>query len=121
MERADHGDLQRAILNIVWQCESCTVREVHEELASKRKIAYTTVLTVMTRLTERGELRRETRGNVGVFSPVRSEDPKAAGQLVDQLLGRFGAVAVSAFVARAKSQPELYQALRQGLDARDDD
>jgi predicted transcriptional regulator len=118
--RADHGDLQRAILAIVWRRERCTVREVHEELSTSRKIAYTTVLTVMTRLAERGQLRREVRGNRGVFSPVRSKDTKAAGQLVDQLLGRFGSVAVAAFVARTKDQPDLYRELLESLEVEDD-
>ena len=120
MERADHGELQQAILEIAWQREKCTVREVHSDLSQRRQIAYTTVLTVMTRLAERGLLTRETRGNLGVFSPVRSDDPKAAGQLVDQLLRRFGAVAVAAFVSRARSQPELYEALKERVGGDED-
>lgn len=111
MERAEHGDLQRAILSIIWRRGSCTVREIHDELSSDRTIAYTTVLTVMTRLSERGTLKREKRGNMGVFSPATSKDPQAAGQLVDQLIGRFGTVGVSEFVERTRAEPELFDAL----------
>ena len=115
MARADHGDLQTLILSIVLKRGSCTVREVHGELSESREIAYTTVLTVMSRLVERGVLARETRGNTGVFSPARSNDRKAASQIVEQLLGRYGAVAVNEFVAQAEAEPELYDALSKLL------
>lgn len=111
MQRADHGELQAAILSVVLKRGSCTVRDVHQELSEKRTIAYTTVLTVMTRLAERGVLSRETRGNAGLFSPARSTDRTAAGRLVEQLLGRYGAIAVGEFVSQARSEPELYKAL----------
>ena len=113
MQRADHGELQSSILSIALRRGSCTVRDVHGELSETRDIAYTTVLTVMTRLSERGVLSRETRGNAGVFTPARSDDRKAAGQVVEQLLGRYGAVAVNEFVQQARSEPELYEALME--------
>lgn len=120
MARADHGELQQSVLNIVWLRDTCTVRQVHELLSRERPVAYTTVLTVMTRLVERGLLQREARGNVGVFKPVRSDDPAAAGRLVDQLIGRYGTVGVTEFVARARAHPELHDALRRVLENDDE-
>jgi predicted transcriptional regulator len=118
--RADHGELQRDVIAVVLRLGRCTVRQVHTELAPTRPLAYTTVLTVMTRLAERGVLRRDTEGKAGVFSAATSSDRVAAGLMVDQLLSRFGYVAVAEFVARAKHDPELTDQLRQLLSEETD-
>ena len=117
--RADHGQLQSQVMDIVRECRPCTVRDVHEILCERREVAYTTVLTVMSRLSERGLLERSKVGKAGVFTIAHSDDPDAASKVVEQLLGRFGAVAVSQFVAHAKDDPELIAQLRQLVDADD--
>ena len=45
-----------AIMKVVWQLEKCTVREVYETLREQRAIAYTTVMTMMNILEEKGYL-----------------------------------------------------------------
>jgi predicted transcriptional regulator len=114
--RAEHGQLQQEVLAAVIELGECTVRQVHERIGERRPVAYTTVLTVMSRLAERGVLQRERRGNVGVFAPAASSDSNAAGQLVDQLIARFGAVGVSEFVERAQAHPELMRQLQDLID-----
>jgi predicted transcriptional regulator len=44
------GSLEADILAVVWQQERTTVRDVYETLRERRKIAYTTVMTVMNNL-----------------------------------------------------------------------
>jgi predicted transcriptional regulator len=114
--RAEHGELQSRVLAVVRERGQCTVRDVHESLSSGRAVAYTTVLTVMSRLVERGLLARTREGKAGVFSIAVSNDSEAAGQVVEQLLGRFGTVAVSEFVAHAKDDPALLAELRRLVD-----
>ena len=64
------GSLETAILDVFWtQAEPMTVRQVHDALADRGR-AYTTILTTMTRLYEKGWLsradaREPTRGNAG--------------------------------------------------------
>jgi predicted transcriptional regulator len=93
------------------------VREVHETLAPERDVAYTTVLTVMSRLAERGLLNRTLEGKAGVFELAVSNDSDEAGKVVAQLLGRFGTVAVSQFVSQAKTDPDLLAELQRLVDA----
>lgn len=117
--RAHHGELQAQVMRIVREHGPCTVRQVHDVLRSDRDVAYTTVLTVLTRLTERGLLDRKQVGKAGVFSLAHSDDPDAAGQAIEQLLGRFGAVAVSQFVSQAKGDPDLIAQLRKLVESAD--
>jgi predicted transcriptional regulator len=46
------------IMKIVWRLEKATVRDVYEALLERRKIAYTTVMTTMKTLEEKGHLTR---------------------------------------------------------------
>src|SRR5680860_1755722 len=48
------GDLEAEIMECMWDLGSASVRRVHECLQEDRNIAYTTVMTVMTRLAEKG-------------------------------------------------------------------
>ena len=93
-----------------------TIRSVHDLLASERPIAYTTVQTVMGRLLKRGLLERKFDGNVGIYRAVQSEDPDAARRLVDELVGRFGSLAVEQFVSRARLDAAIFDQLRRLVD-----
>ena len=63
-------DLELEILKVVWDDHPTTVRQVREALAAKRKLAYTTVMTVMGILTDKGFLKRVNEGTGYVYSPV---------------------------------------------------
>ena len=56
------GDLEADIMEVVWSKTTITVREVFGELKKTREIAYTTVMTVMTRLAEKGLLQKNKTG-----------------------------------------------------------
>ena len=58
------GDLESAIMDVMWRKGSLTVRDVLAQL--RRRVAYTTVMTVMNRLVEQGTLRRKM-GERGAF------------------------------------------------------
>jgi predicted transcriptional regulator len=52
------GPLEREILSIIWELGSATVKDVHERILAdpERELAYTSVTTVLRRLTEKGWL-----------------------------------------------------------------
>jgi predicted transcriptional regulator len=56
------GPLEQDVMEVVWKLGESTVRDVHNELASTRTIAYTTVMTTMARLATKGLLLRDTEG-----------------------------------------------------------
>lgn len=59
------GDLEDAVMTRVWQWNRpVTVREVLEDLQQERSIAYTTVMTVMDNLHQKGWVRREVDGRL---------------------------------------------------------
>ena len=62
-----------AIMKIVWRLGNATVREVYEELRESRRIAYTTVMTMMNILETKGHLKREPGGKASVYTPVRAQ------------------------------------------------
>jgi predicted transcriptional regulator len=50
-----------AIMKVVWRLGSATVRDVYEDLRESRRIAYTTVMTMMNILGSKGYLRKEKK------------------------------------------------------------
>ncbi len=90
------------IMHIVWQLESCTVRQVHRVLVKRREIAYTTVMTVMSILENKGHLRRHKEGRAFVYEGVRSKNAVISG-LVDDFVER---------VFQGSAQPLVVNLLR---------
>lgn len=74
-----------ALMKIVWERGGAsTVRDVYEALLEDRRIAYTTVMTMMNVLERKGYLRREAEGRSYRYRPVR---PK--GQVVSSMVREF--------------------------------
>ena len=80
-----HQELE--IMKIVWQRGNSTVREVYEELLRGRKIAYTTVMTMMGTLEKKGRLRKSEQGRAYVYTPVEPET-KVVGSMVQEFVKR---------------------------------
>jgi BlaI family transcriptional regulator, penicillinase repressor len=62
-----------AIMKIVWKAGQATVREVYEALRVQRKVAYTTILTMMKILEGKGYLSRDSEERAHVYRPTRPE------------------------------------------------
>ena len=67
------GDLQSEIMAVLWRLGEGTVDDVRNSQPARKRAAYTTVQTVMTRLYERGLLDRERRGQAFVYKPKIDE------------------------------------------------
>ena len=75
------GDLQRAVMEIVWEMEEGTVRQVRTRLNKRRgmrRLAYTTVLSVMQKLEKGGWLSHESDGRTYVYKPTRTRQEEGA-------------------------------------------
>jgi BlaI family transcriptional regulator, penicillinase repressor len=64
------SDSQVEVLNIVWDRGEATVGEIWQAFSAQRPVARNTVLTLVTRLEEKGWLRRHEEGNVLRYSAV---------------------------------------------------
>ena len=60
-------------MKIVWKAGRSTVREVYETLLEQRKVAYTTVLTMMKILETKGYLTKDSDERAHVYRPARAE------------------------------------------------
>ena len=71
------GPLEQDVMEVAWALGDVTVRDVHHRLADHREIAYTTVMTTMTRLAAKGLLRRDTDGLAHRYRPAVPRDEHA--------------------------------------------
>jgi predicted transcriptional regulator len=76
-------------MEILWKRGESSVRDVHSALASTPPVAYTTVMTVMSRLAERKLLRRRRAGSLYLYRPAETRD-ESAGHAIESILGRLG-------------------------------
>lgn len=75
---------------VLWTLGEATVRQVVDALAADRAFAYTTVLTVLRVLVQKGHATSRQAGRAHVFSPATSaEDARsqAVGHLISQFFG----------------------------------
>ncbi|MCA1712234.1 MAG: BlaI/MecI/CopY family transcriptional regulator [Actinobacteria bacterium] len=80
------GELEAAVMDSLWACDvPMTVRQVLEELAPSRPLAYTTVMTVMERLFRKGLLTRESDGRAYAYTPAQSRADYTAATMTDVL------------------------------------
>lgn len=88
-------------MELLWRRSPASVREVQKQLEARRPIAYTTVMTVMSRLAEKGLLEREQRGRAYLYKPTRSRDRFGAEAVLDvmkEFWGGYREPALSHFV-----------------------
>ena len=103
------GDLESDIMEQLWKDSPASVRDVHQRLAKKRSIAYTTVMTVMSRLAEKGLLKREQQGRAFLYAPMQTRDEFCSDTIstvMRGLLGGFGEPVLSNFVDTVGSEDE---------------
>ena len=74
-------------MKLVWEMGECTVRDVYEAIRRDRKIAYTTVMTMMKILWEKGYLKRRKEGLAHVYRPAVSRQ-RVLSRLVRDFVGR---------------------------------
>jgi predicted transcriptional regulator len=78
------------VLEQCWKLGRCSVREVLESLPEEERVAYTTVQTLVSRLEQKGALRRTRKiGNAQLFEPAIDRSEYRSG-LVRDLLELFG-------------------------------
>jgi predicted transcriptional regulator len=121
--RRAHGTLESAVLTILWDAgRPLSPGEVREHLAKHTRegadeLAYTTVVTILTRLHDKGALSRERDGRAFRYAPVADEAGLAARRLTAMLDAAPDRRAVlSRFVEDLGDHDE--QLLRLLLDAR---
>ncbi len=77
------------IMEILWTLGEVSVREIWEAIQERRRPAYTTVQTILSRLEEKKAVRRTRKiGNALLFEPLIAREP-VYQRLIDDFLGLF--------------------------------
>ena len=93
------------VLQIIWEHGPCTVREVMNLLKSKRPRAYTSVMSLMNVMAEKGLLKQKPKGRAFIYSSKISRD-KTQSSMLSDLLNRAFDGSANALVARLLQQAE---------------
>jgi BlaI family transcriptional regulator, penicillinase repressor len=80
-------DQELEILKVVWQRGEATVREVFRDLSAQRKIAYTTVLTMMGILEQKGHLKKTAGERAYIYKPTKPQE-QVVGSMVNEFVHR---------------------------------
>jgi BlaI family penicillinase repressor len=76
-----------AIMKVVWDLEESTVRQVYEALREKRPVAYTTVMTMMKILEDKGYLKKSLVDRAHVYTPAKPRQ-QVVGAMVRDFVDR---------------------------------
>jgi predicted transcriptional regulator len=115
------GELETAVMEILWSDPRQTVTEVEAQLQHRRPIAHTTVLTTLDRMHRKGYVVRDKRGKAFVYSPRYSAQEFQLGvarEVLDALLGQFTEPAISTFVDLVARDPGVLDQLEALIQAK---
>jgi BlaI family penicillinase repressor len=120
MSRHTLGDLQHAIMKVLWSSGEATTAEVHDALYAERRLAPTTIATMLRKMEDKGVVAHRVDGRHFVYRATVSEDEvrsSMVGELLDRLFAGDPAALVSHLVTdRGMDEGEL-EGLRALLDA----
>jgi predicted transcriptional regulator len=105
-ERQQLTELQIAVLRLLWERGEASVAEIWEALYAERKLAQTTVATIVARLQRRGILTRRTRDRQYVYKTLLTE-ADVQHSMVSELTERLFAGDVTALVSHLLSASDM--------------
>ena len=88
------------ILQILWQRESATVRDVHEELSKNKTAGYTTTLKLMQIMFEKGIVTRDDSAKIHIYQPALSRK-NTQKQFLDKMINGLFAGSSTQLVLQA--------------------
>jgi predicted transcriptional regulator len=119
------GPLETKIMQIVWREKSITVKQVHRRLQDspeKPDIAYTTVMTTMTRLADKGILDRRRDGLAYVYTPAVTKDDfesMMVQRVLDGLMDDYEDETIDYLIDYlARNDPQRLQRMQRELQLR---
>ncbi len=116
------GALESKVMETIWSLGKASVRDVLNNIKSKKEPAYTTVMTVMGRLHSKKILKREFKNEAYVYTPVQDRKSffsSTSKKIINSLIDEFGEdVAVASFInAMELSNVKKSKELRKKLEA----
>ena len=100
-------------MKLVWQRENATVRDIYEALLERRKIAYTTVMTMMKILETKGYLKKRRQDRAFVYRPAQPKNQIIGGMIREFIDRVFNGSAEPLLVHLVKSSRLREKDLRE--------
>ncbi len=109
------GSLEQKIITVLWQVNgSLKPCEVQEKLSDK--YAYTTVMTVLSRMAEKGLLKRSLDGHVYRYTPSISRKEFVetnVAKLYSEIVREYGDLAIAEFIEIVRKDPQNMHLLKE--------
>ncbi len=106
MSKKQLGDLQLAIMRILWEAGEASAAEVHRALWDERGLAPTTIATMLVKMERKGVVTHRAEGRRYIYHPVVSE-AEVTRSMVGQLAERLFEGDVPALVSHLLSEHEI--------------
>lgn len=107
METSHHlGDLQLAIMRVLWGHGEATVSDVHETLEPERGLALTTIATMLTKMEKKGVVGHRAEGRRFIYRPLVSEG-QVRRSMVSDLTSQLFRGDVTALVNHLLSEHDI--------------
>ena len=103
------GELQHAIMRILWASQEATVAEVHRALHDERGLAPTTIATMLRKMEDKGVVAHRVEDRHFVYRPTISED-EVRSTMVSELLDRLFAGDPAALVSHLVADHDIDEA-----------
>lgn len=100
------GDLQLAILRVLWDLGEATVTDVHQALLDDRGLAPTTIATMLKKMEDKGVVAHRAEGRKFIYRPTMTED-QVTRSMVSDLTERLFAGKPMALVTHLISRHEI--------------
>jgi predicted transcriptional regulator len=111
------GEAELAVLRVLWECGPQTVREAMTRLHERgRKVAYTTVMTFLTRLEQKGYVTSNKKDTAYVYRPSVTRESVTRSRvraLLDQLYDGAAGPVVLQLIEDEKLSPNEIAQLRR--------
>jgi len=118
------GETEMEVLHHVWNLGEATVADVRERILDDRDVAYTTVMTVLKKLAEKGYLTYHKEGRSYVYEPAQSPDEvqhSLLRRVMEKVFKGSPSALVQTLVQRENLSDDERREIKQLIDALDAD
>lgn len=113
------GDLQLAILQVLWDLGEGTVTDVHQALLEERGLAPTTIATMLKKMEDKGVVEHHAEGRRFIYRPTVSREQvrrSMVADLTERLFGGDPAALVAHLLSRHELRPEELSELTRKIE-----
>lgn len=109
MKTASLGELEKQVMDILWDKQSSSTRDILSRLEKQKKLAYTTVATILQRLYDKGFVVRKENKSGYLYSPKLTKEKYSnniAQSFLKNFINSFGDTAIASFADSIENLPQ---------------